>query len=63
MSPNERLQKLATACRFQQMDEPEDGDFPTCGNCGEDFTDDIRWYDNDRFSYVCTDCAEATCSL
>lgn len=60
---NEKLQVLAIVSRFSHPDDAEDGDVPTCGNCGESFTDDIRWYDNDRFIYVCTDCAEAECSL
>lgn len=62
MSLNDRLQALAERPRFSQS-QLDDEDTSTCGNCGESFTDDIQWYDNDRFIYVCLECAEAECAL
>lgn len=63
MSLNDKLQAIACVSRFLKCDGPEEDDTPTCDNCGDSFVDDIRWYDNARFIYVCTDCAEAECAL
>lgn len=45
--------------RVIEVEPPDSDDCPTCGNCGEDMYEE-RWYDNDRFMYLCRACAEAT---